>query len=93
MIGVGGDDPEAFDFATVDGFDDLVVGVAGLVLDLVVFDAELGADLGAVGGVGKIVSAEKVSGVRKEARAHGIALAGDGIGSGAGFADVASHQL
>ena len=63
VVGIGGDDPEAFDFAAVDGVDDLVVGVAGRVLDLVVLDAHVVADFGAVVGIGEVVSAEEVGGV------------------------------
>ena len=93
VVGIGGDDPESFDFAFVDGFDDLVVGVAGGVLDLVVFDAHEAAHFFAVGGVAEVVSAKEVGGVGEEARAHGVALASDGVGSGTGLADVAGHQL
>ena len=93
VVWVGGDDPESFDFASVNGINDLIVSVAGLVLNLMIFDAEVLADFFAVRGVGEVVSAEKVSGVREEAGAHRIALTGDGVRSGAGFANVTSHQL
>ena len=51
-----------------------------------------GSDLFPMLGVEKIVTAEKISRVGEQARAHRVALAGDGIRAGAGPADVAGHQ-
>src|SRR5690606_20357486 len=90
--GVGGDDPEALDFAGVDGVDDLVVGKGAFRGDVGGGDAEDVGDLGAVRWVGEIASAEERGGVGVEARAHGVALAGDGVGPGAGAAEVAGNE-
>ena len=49
-------------------------------------------DFVAVVGVGEIMAADEAGDVRKEARAHGVALAGDAVRAGAGAADVAGHE-
>ena len=89
---IGGDDPEALDLAGLDSVDDLVVGPAGRGWDAVLGDAKDAADFLAVLGFGKVMPAEQVGGVGEKSAAHGVALPGDGIGPGARFADVASHQ-
>ena len=90
---VGGDDPQALDLALQDAFDDFVVGPTVLMrgCGLTWMPSTL-ATLLAVLGVGEIVAAEQVGGVAEQARAHGVALAGDRVGAGAGAADVAGHQ-
>lgn len=70
----------------------MVIRVAGAIGDERGVEAEGRGDVGAVGAVGGVVAAEEGRGVAKEARTHGVALAGDGIGAGAGAADVAGQQ-
>lgn len=63
MGGIGGDDPEAFDFPAVDAVDDLVVGPAGFLGNAVFGDVEDGADFLAVLWVGEVVPSEEAGGV------------------------------
>ena len=73
-------------------FHDLVVGPTRLAGNARRVDAQDAGHLGAVLRVGEIVAAEQVGGVAEQPRAHGVALAGDGVGAGARPADVARHQ-
>jgi len=61
--GVGGDDPEAFDFSRVDAVDDLVVSPAGFGGDVFFGNLEDAGDFFAVSGVGEVVSTEEAGGV------------------------------
>ena len=61
--GVGGDDPEAFDFSGVDAIDDLVVSPRGFGGDFFFGDVVDAGDFLAVLGVGEVVSAEEAGGV------------------------------
>ena len=72
--------------------------------DLVVGQAVLGGDPSRRGcracrrpcrgasALREVVAAEQAGGVAEEPRAHGVALAGDRVGAGAGPPDVAGHQ-
>ncbi len=89
---IGADHPKAADLAGLDPLDDLVVCPARPAGDPVFRDLEHAGDLGAMVGVGEVVSAEEVGGVREQPRAHRVALAGNRVGSGAGSAHIAGHQ-
>lgn len=89
---IGGNDPEAFDLASFDSVNDLIIGPARFGGDASFGDFENAGNLGAMIGVGEIVTAEKVGGVGEETGTHRVALTGDGVGAGAGLANVAGHE-
>ena len=86
------DNPQASDFAIQNLFQNLVVGQGVLGGNDIFRDVENFSDLFAVVGIGKIPSRQQSRGVRKQPRAHGVTLTGDGVGAGTGAADVACHQ-
>jgi len=90
--GIGGDDPEAFDFTTFDAVDNLVISPRRFGGDAVFGNVEDVGDFLAMFGIGEVVAAEEGGGVGKEAAAHGVALAGDGVGAVAGLADVSGEE-
>ena len=66
MSGVGGNDPERFDFAIANAVDNLVVSETVLVGNTVNGNVEQGSDLPAMLVVGELMSTEKAGRVAEE---------------------------
>ena len=92
MARVRGDEPEGFDLPFVRRVDDLIVGEAGTVRNALDGNAGGSGDFVAVRRIAEVVPAEEIRRVREQARTHRVALAGDGVRTGAGSADVSGHQ-
>ena len=92
MHRVGGDDPERLDLARLDAVENLVVGQAVPRGNVFHGHTQQPGNFLAMLGLGEIVAADQVGRVAEEARAHRIALAGDGIRSRAGPPNVPGHQ-
>ncbi len=60
MVRVGGDDPEPFDFTAVNCINDLIIGIAGLLLDTFFVYAHDATDLFPVIWIRKVMSSEEV---------------------------------
>src|SRR5690606_26865189 len=74
------------------GLEDLVVGEARRPRDPRLVDAEQRRDLAAIARVREITPSEEVRGVAEEARAHRVALSGDGVRSGPRAPDISGHE-
>ena len=85
-------DPEALDFSLCDSLDNLVEGPTVLGRNLFNAYSKESRDLFAIGRIQKIMAAQQVCRIRKEAGTHRVALAGDRICSGTRSANVTRHQ-
>src|SRR5687768_14157595 len=92
MRSVGRDDPEAFDFAGANALENFVVGPTVARGDAFDGNVESARDFFAMVGAREIVAADEVGVVAEKARAHRVALAGDGVGASSRAANVSGHQ-
>ena len=89
---VGGDEPERLDTSLHCGFDDVGVGEAACGGDAVDRDVPDAREVFAILGVIEFAIAGERRGEAGLAGTHGVALAGDGEGCGAGASDVAGDE-
>ena len=89
---VGGDYPKPFDLTVANAVDDLVVSPARLRRNAIHRHPKRCTDTGAMLGIGEVMSTDEARHVGVESRAHGVALTGDAVRTGAGPADVAGDQ-
>ena len=90
--GVGGDEPEGLDAALYGGFDDVGIGEAACGRDAIDGDVPDAGEVFAILRIVEFAIAGERRGEAGLARAHGVALAGDGEGRGAGASDVAGDE-